>query len=297
MTAAAHADTAAPAAADLNAELMRFTQQLSDEVSGPPIELPSYPVLALRAQRALMEPSVTTERVVGILGSEPVLAARIVSLANSAAVNRSGNRVPDLRSAVGRLGFDALRTAAISFALAQLRGAPAYRAIAEPMKQLCETGVELAVLGCVVARATSCSTPDSAMLAGLVSGMGKLYILTRSDRYPVLFADPWTRQEMFGHWHAQVARSILANWQLAPEVIDAVAEIDRAATDNRVHPTLADVLSCAKVLLEQQSNPDKLAAALEANHAARRLALTGDGCLRLLADTADERAHLQGLLA
>jgi HD-like signal output (HDOD) protein len=296
LTAEASLAVATVSPADQNAELMRFSQQLAEAIAGPPIELPSYPVVALQAQRVLMDPNAGLERVISIIGSEPVLAAKVVSLANSAALSRSGQKVSDLRAAVSRLGLNALRTAAISFALAQLRNAAVYRSIAEPMKQLCQTGADIAAISCLLARQSGCATPDSAMLAGLVSGMGKLYILTRTSQYPALFTDPWMRQEMFQNWHAQVARSVLGNWGLAPEVVDAVAEIDRAALDNRVRPNLADVLSSAQMLAELQNSPDQLAVALERSHAARRLGLTADVCARLLADSAAERAQLHRAL-
>jgi len=297
VTAATANFPAVPTPADLNAELTRFTQQLAKEVAGPPIELPSYPVIALRAQRALSDPHASADRIVQIICNEPVLAARMASLANAAAFNHSGKKIADIRTAVTRLGFDALRTAAISFALAQLRNAPAYRSIAEPMNELCEAGVELAALSCVVARATGCATPDSALLAGLVSGVGKLHILTHTDEFALLFADDWMRREMFHHWHAQVTRSVLTNWCLAPEVIDAASEFERAAQDSRSQVRLADVLACSKAIIELHHAPEKLAAHLELSHAARRLALHTERCAALLEESAEERQQLRSALA
>jgi HD-like signal output (HDOD) protein len=277
--------------------MQRFVQQLDAEVSGPPLELPSYPVAALRAQRILMDPHAGTEKVLATIGGEPVLAAKIIMMANAAALNRSGKPVADLRTSISRLGFDALRTAAISFAIAQLRNAPAYRTIAEPMKQLWQRSVEIAAISYVVARQCGPATPDSAMLAGLVSGMGKLYLLTRTTQYPTLFADAWTRQEMFQNWHAQVARSILQNWHLPAEVVEAVGEIERAATDHRTRVNLADVLASSQTILELQEFPEQLGAALGGSLAAQRLGLSFESCEKLLADSADERAQLRRALA
>jgi HD-like signal output (HDOD) protein len=282
--------------ADLNAEIQRFVQLLTADVSGPPLELPSYPVVALRAQRVLMDPLAGAEQVTAVIGCEPVLTARIVMLANTAALSRSGKRVTDLRAAVGRLGFDVLRAAAIGFAIAQLRNAPAYRDIAEPVRQLCESSVAIAALGYVLARRRDDVSPETAMLGGLVSGMGRLYLLTRMPRFPALMADPWTREEMFQHWHAQVARRILESWYFAPELIDAVAEIDRAPTDPRGRGALADVIACGRMLQEAGESAERLAAAIDKNLAARRLGLTVEACTALLADSAHERAQLRHVL-
>ena len=180
---------AAPTAGELNVQLRLVSEHLARVVGGPPIQLPSYPLVALQAQRIMMDPNTGLERLLGVISSEPVFAAKIVSMANSAALNRPGQRVTSLRAAVSRLGFDALRTAAVSFALAQLRSAAAYRGIAQPVKELCEAGVEVGVLGFVLARYTRAASPDTALLAGLVAGVGKLYILTRAEEFPVLFAN------------------------------------------------------------------------------------------------------------
>jgi len=297
MSPGATAAQARPSPAELNAEIQRFSQQIAADVAGPELELPSYPVIALRAQRVLTDPNVGLEPVIKIIGSEPMLAAKIIMMANSVALNRSGKQVADLRTAITRLGFDSLRTAAVGFALSQLRHAAAYRNIAEPMKKLCETSVEVAAISCVVARKCKHGSPDSAMLAGLISGVGKLYLLTRSEQFPGLFSDPWTRQELFNNWHAQVARSILKKWNFAQELIDAIAEAGRASLDSRSRTTMADVLACSQQILELQEFPDQLAAALTYSLAARRLKLTPEICSELLTATADERAQLRRALS
>lgn len=297
MTAiATAASSTAHSVADVNSEMQRFTQELANDVAGPPLELPSYPVVALRAQRVLMDPIAGAEKVIGVIGCEPVLTARIVMMANTAALNRSSKRVSDLRAAVGRLGFDALRTATIGFAISQLRNAVAYRDISEPLKELCEASVGVATMGYVLARKLACTSPESAMLGGLVSGMGRLYLWTRMPRFPALFADTWTRTEMFDHWHAQIARRILENWYFAPEVIDAVAQLDRAARDPRGCGPLADVLACAQLLQAHGETTGELATQLDRHLAAQRLGLTAEVCSSLLLESVEERGQLRSAL-
>ena len=106
-----------------------FVRELATSLSHPPIELPSFPEVALRVQQVLADDAVSTEMVVRLVGAEPMLAARIVSLANSAAMNPSSQPITDLRTAVSRMGFDSLRAAAVSFAMAQLRSRADYATI------------------------------------------------------------------------------------------------------------------------------------------------------------------------
>jgi HD-like signal output (HDOD) protein len=198
----------------------------------------------------------------------------------------------DLRAATVRVGFDNVRTAAISFAVSQLRKAAAYRSIEKPMTLLWHESVGIAAMSYVLARKLKRFTPDVAMLAGLVSGVGKLYILTRSTQYPALFSDPDTYHAVVRQWHPQVARSILENWQLSPDVIEAVGDIEEAALDDRGAVTLSDLLAAAQLLDNLKDTPDMLDASLEQNHACVRLGLTAAGCATLLNESADELASL-----
>ena len=271
---------------------MRFVQQLSADVAGDAIELPSYPEVALRVQRVLSDANAGAERVVKVVSAEPVLASRIVAVANSAALNRSGKAVSDLRTAAVRVGFDTLRTVAIGFAVAQLRKAAAFRSIEKPMNLLWHQSVGIAAMSFVLSRKLQRFQADVAMLAGLVSGVGKLYILTRSTQFPGLFSDPAGYDEVVRQWHPQVARSILENWKLAPEIIEAVGDIEEAALDDRGAVKLADLLSAAQLLDNVKDAPDVLDAVLTQNNACLRLGLTANGCRTLLEESADELASL-----
>jgi len=275
---------------------MRFVERLAADVAGDAIELPSYPEVALRVQRVLVDVNAGTERVVKVVSSEPMLASRILNVANSAAMNRNGKQVSDLRAAAMRVGFDTLRTVAIGFAVAQLRKAAAFRSIDKPMNQLWQQSVGIAAMSFVLSRKLQRFVPDVAMLAGLVSGVGKLYILTRSTQYPGLFSDPVSYHSVEREWHPQVARSILENWKLAPQIIEAVGDMEEAAVDDRGAMKLADLLSAAQLLHTMKGTPEVLDAALSQNNACLRLGLTAASCQTLLAESEAELASLTDAL-
>ena len=98
-----------------------FVTELASELSWGKIDLPGIPDIALRVRKALEDENVTTEQIERIVGSEPVLAGRLVQLANTAALNVTGRRVTDLRMAIARSGFAMVRTTAIAYAISQLR--------------------------------------------------------------------------------------------------------------------------------------------------------------------------------
>lgn len=280
----------------ISAETMRFLTQLGADVAGPTIDLPSYPQAALRVQRVLSDVGAGAERVVRVIGAEPVLASRVLAMANSAALSRGGAPVVELRAAVQRLGFDTLRSAAISFAVAQLRRAAEYRIIEKPMTQLWQRSIGVAAMCHVLAHRLGRFQPDVALLAGLVSGIGRLYILTHSTQYPALFRDPAGYHELEQQWHSQIGRGILENWHMSDEIIEAVGEVEEAAIDDRHRASLADLLSVAKLLHDLRDSPDVLAARLAGHRGAQRLGLSAADSMALIGESAAEVAALREAL-
>jgi HD-like signal output (HDOD) protein len=289
---------AAPAtpASPVSAAAFDLVRQLATELSGRKLELPSYPEVALRVQRVLSDPAADAGRVARVVGAEPVLAAHVLSMANSAALSARGRPTTDLRAAITRLGSDTLRTAAIAFALGQLRKAAAYRGIEKELSALWQQSAKLSATSFVVARADGRFSADSAMLAGLVAGVGQLYLLTRAREFPALFADPAAYQSIVRDWHANVARAVLESWSLSEEIIEAATGWESAAAEERRSAQLADVLAAAALLLESRARPEELAAAVAGHRPLERLGLTPEACAVLLQESAAEIAALRAAL-
>ena len=130
MTTTNSAAEEATAPADVSGAFA-FVSELAQEVSQGKVELPSFPDVAVRVRKVLADEHVSIEQVARVVSSEAGLAARVFTLANSAALNRSGRTISDLKTAVNRIGHNNVRTAAVSFAIAQLRRASELRHICE----------------------------------------------------------------------------------------------------------------------------------------------------------------------
>jgi HD-like signal output (HDOD) protein len=274
----------------------QFVRELAEALSSGPVELPSFPDVALRVQELLADDSVSTDMVVRIVGAEPMLAARIVSLANSAAMNPSSTPVAELRTAVARLGFDSLRAAAVSFALSQLRRRDEYRNVEQQLSMLWLDSVSMASTACVIARQCHRTSPDTALFAGLISGVGRIYILTRVAKHPQLFADPGAYQNILRDWHISIARALLESWHVADEIIEAVQAYESRNRETRPGPALPDVLATAELLNRLRDTPELLPAAMREARAATRLGLDAHACSALLGESAAEMAALRAAL-
>jgi len=273
----------------------QFVRDLATALSEGTVELPSYPKIAARLQKLLADEDCDAEKLVRVLGAEPVLTARITTMANSAALNPTGRKVTGLRAAVVILGQDTLRTTATAFAMVQLRQAAEYKGIERPMVALWRENVGRAAMSFVVARHTGSYSPDSAMLAGILSGIGKLYLLARASKYPALFADAATYAAIVRDWHSSIAQALLESWQSAPEVIAAVRDWSSAGEDQHASPGLADVLAAADLLHSYSDRPEMLQEVIPGHWAMQRLGLKA-GCAGLLADSAAEIAALRDAL-
>lgn len=293
---AVEASSGSSAARVPSAAAFEFVKQLASELSAGNVELPSFPDVAMRVQRVLADENVAPDRVVRVVGSEPALATRVLQMANSAALNPSGRAVVELRTAVARMGFDMLRSAAITFAMAQLRKAEVYKPIEKPMNLLWQRSVVVATASFVVAKRFSRLSPDAALLAGLLHNVGKLYILTRAARHTELFDDQPTYATIVRDWHANIAKALLENWGVADELVEAIHEVDAGERDPRGPVTLSDVLSVALLIASFREQPELLEAKLAESRSATRLGLGPDALGRVLEEAKSELQALTDAL-
>ncbi len=273
-----------------------FVQALAAELSGGKVELPGFPHIVMQVQRVLGDESADASRIVRVIGSEPVLAAQLVRMANSAALRPTGAPVMDLRAAVARVGLDTVRSATIAFAIQQLREAPALRGLEKQLGVLWRHSVQVAALSYAVARRLTTVGPDTAMLAGLLQGIGKLYILTRASRHRSLFADPLAYQTIEHDWHLSIAAALLENWGIADEIVQAVHDSENIDRDCRGAPGLADVLVVATLLADLQGEPSVLQAQTQCAKPLQRLRLDYAACAAFLKESAQEIAALRDAL-
>ncbi len=292
-------DTLAPVTVqrDASMEAFEFVRELATQLSGRSIELPSFPEVAMRVHKVLSDEQVSTDRIVRVVGAEPMIATRVLTMANSAALNPGSKPVPELRAAVTRLGIDALRSAVISFAMAQLRLAKTFKGIDRHLSALWQHSVLVASLSYVIARRGNRVNPDTTMLTGLLHGVGKLYILTRSMSHPALFADQVTYQRIIRDWHANIAKALLESWSVAEEIVDAVHCYEDDSRDLRGNSAvLADVLELADQLSLCKDAPELMRERLKDRKSMLRLGLDLDGCRRVIGESAEELVALREAL-
>jgi HD-like signal output (HDOD) protein len=231
-----------------NSRAFQFIQQLAAQLGQEELHLPAFPDVVGRLQAALTDANASVKDIVAVISSEPVLSARLLGMANSAAMNPGGHSINNINGAVTRLGFNLVRGTAAAYAIGQMRRAQELEPIRHELESVWRSSNEVAAICYVVAKRAFGRQPDEAMLAGLLHQIGRLYILTHAlSNDPSLRDDP-DFQDILDGWQAQIGSAILAEWGLPERIGEAVAQQDDLlGEDSEGLQPLSKLLSAAKL--------------------------------------------------
>jgi HD-like signal output (HDOD) protein len=135
-----------------------------------------------------------------------------------------------------------------------------------------------------------------ALLAGLLHGVGHLYILTRASKHPKLFANEPVFHAIDRDWHASIAKALLENWEMAEEIVLAVSEFEDLDREHRGPPDLSDVLTVGYLLSTYRDYPETVELNMQGVSASRRLQLDSAAYAKLLNESTEEIAAVQAAL-
>ena len=176
---------------------------------------------SLKIVRQLDDPDCHMERAVQLIKSEPLIAAKIVSVANSIAYNRRGREITDLHSAISRIGLRTTQTLAMAIATQQMAGTPKSAELRQATTKLWDHTAHVAALCHVIARKITRHDPETAFFAGIIHEIGGFYLISRAADFPgVLKGDPadWVEQA-----EPAIGRAILKRLDI-PETITGAIE-------------------------------------------------------------------------
>ena len=273
-----------------------FVRSLAAELSAGRVDVPSFPEIVIRVRRVLSDPNTTLENVVRVVGSEPALAGRLLRIANSASLNTSGKPITDLRTAINRMGYNMVRSASMSFAMAQIRGNAKRAGVKHYLDSLWQHSTLVAAFAFVIARSCTKINADEAMLTGMMHGIGKLYVLTRSADHPELFSDPDALDQIVDQWHAEIGKAILENWEFSDQTVRAVADQNDLGRTNVESPDLSDVVVIAILMASFAKDTVGLLVALQGLPATERLGLYQSRVESILKEFASEVSALRSAL-
>jgi HD-like signal output (HDOD) protein len=274
-------------------QALSLATELTGRLGRNTLALPGYPDIAVRIRKVLAEDAAGPERIGRIISAEPALAARLMRMANSAALNPDGRPVTELKAAVARLGFNIVRSATIAFAMSQANNAGELRGLETKLDALWHQSTLVAALCFVTASNVRGLNPNEALLSGLVHNIGKLYLLSHTHQFPELFADAATYQDIVRTWHGVLATSLLRQWEMPESIIHAVEHQDAVDRKHTGPTDLADVLNVACMAASLRDAPEELIGALRYVPALRLMGLDGQQLLVILEASQEQVRYLQ----
>lgn len=226
-------------------EKFRFVQQLALDLNKGEVALPSFPDVVMRIRKALDDPDCNSEQLANIVSMEPVLASRALVFANSSYYNPAGVRIASLTAAIGRIGFERLRTTAITFAVEQLHNSKDLQDLRTELQHTWQLSLRTAAMSEVLASRLPGIDSEAAFIAGLLSRVGSLYIFTKHQDFPGLIGDAEARAELIADWEGPIGESVVSKWDF-PEEIVATFNPDGDMQQNRRIANLMDVIVSAR---------------------------------------------------
>jgi HD-like signal output (HDOD) protein len=185
-----------------------------------------------------------------VSAAAPVTAADFVQMLARDLTNND-LELPTRPEAVVQMGFKLLQSSAISFALRQLeRNEGLSEEARKALKEIWKESVELAARSFVIAKHYTKLNAEEAMLAGLLSVLGRLYIFMKSIEYPDISYSEL--DEVLREWHPAIAKAIAETWNMSDELANALE--NQLHTDLPVEEkaTIAEILISARLIYQHE---------------------------------------------
>ncbi len=247
MTFVANSDDRDKKGDELKAQRFEMLADIAKELSGEVI-FPTYFDAVLRLRKVLQDSSLSITEIAAAVSMEPLIGAKLLHLANSVAFNPAGLEVVDLKSALTRLGVNAVRTTAMSIVMSQLMRAKGMANFAELTHALWDHSIKTAAAARIIAKKLTRLNPEEAMLAGLIHDLGAFYMLYRATQYEELRHRPDSVRYLIIQWHESIGVSLLNAIGIPEEIVDATVDHDQVRPTPSPIRTLPEVVYVANML-------------------------------------------------
>jgi len=211
--------------------------------------LPSPPSLYFRVLKEVQSSLQSLENIGWLIARDPALSAKLLQLANSAAMGLRTSVTNTIEASVylGSKRIESLLLLAHTFATFEKT-----RGFKFNITAFCEhsTRVSQNAQALCKAEKIGAAASDSAFTAGLLHDLGKLALAANfAEQYVQMLetvraakiSEAEAEARVFGTTHAELGASLLASWGLPRPIVEAVARHHQPSADRsqRFNPTLA----------------------------------------------------------
>jgi putative nucleotidyltransferase with HDIG domain len=207
---------------------------------------------ANRCLTLLRDPEFKTRKVVEQLEGEPLLAARVLWEANTAAFG--GVACKTLDAAVTRIGAQRLKSLMVEY-MAEDVFRSSDRKVAEANTKIWEHSIAVAIAARDIGAFIGNPDPEGCYVAGLLHDIGKpvlAAILTEVERKSAgkTFIEVTVWQNVITSTHRKLGTAIAAEWKLPPEIASAIR--DCSDYDPGERNSISNIVRLANALAKRE---------------------------------------------
>ncbi|MDX1515686.1 MAG: HDOD domain-containing protein [Woeseiaceae bacterium] len=272
----------------------RFVSLLGLELENGDISLPSLPDVVMKIRRSLESDSADFESISQAVSVDPALVSKLLVFANSAYYNRANVDIDTLDGAIGRLGFEVVRNTAMSLAMRQLYASEKHSHASAHLRRIWARSMKLSCMSHAVATRHPDVNAETAFLCGLMSEVGKLYIVTKAEEFPEILGDEASFNAMCDEWNAQISKSIIESWKFSDEVAESADPEHYLDEDPDSELRLVDVVFVAKKLVD---DGDANGVDVESMPSCAKLGIDEECLPKILGEYRDKLTSMQQSLA
>jgi len=267
---------------------------IAEQAGRGELTFPANVNASLRLQQALNDPDCHVEAAAKLIQANPLLAARSVAIANSAAYNRSGIDITSVKTAVQRLGVRTLQSLVAALIVRQIGSEVTNPVLKQQINQLWEHTAHVAALAQVIARRVTRVDPETALFAGIMHEVAGFYMLSCAGDYPeIIDGEP---EDWVDHGEIEIGRGVLTRLGVPDGVFQAI-EAMWAGLRAIPPETLGDTLLLANDLSPVPSPLYQPRANISEQGARTIDFLIGDGSLHgIMLESAEEVRSLYSVL-
>ena len=227
-------------------------EDIARDLSGEVVSFPTFLDITFQVRSVLKDPNLSVDRLARLVEVEPLMSAKVIRMANSVAMNPSGRAVVDVRSAITRIGMEAVRSISFAVAMEQLLGSKDMAPFEPLSRKLWEHSMHVAALSRMLAKKLGGINPDEALFAGMVHDIGAFYLLSRIVHVDEFIADHEALMQFLVQWHENIGHALLSAMGFPEELLAAVQEHETAREMLRIR-TLSEIVFVANQLSQQKS--------------------------------------------
>lgn len=228
----------------LNSQIFEI---LRSDIARGDLRLPSLPQVVTETWALLRDPATRGEEIARVVQRDPVLAARLVAIANSALYRRR-RTINDLHQAVVVLGNDIVKHTLTVLAVSGLYRVGKRSVVRPYLNREWSHATLVAGIADLLAGEWEHLSADAAMLGGMIHRIGVLPLLALAEREPRLVEDARVREHVISGLHVQVGLEVLAAWAFPDDLLQVVREHENLERENHGMVDYVDIVQAAVVI-------------------------------------------------